>query len=94
MSLDEQFQEAVDLIRNGKAQQGSATTDEKLKLYGLYKQANDGDVQGARPGMLSFEGRSKWDAWKAVEGKSAEDAKQEYIDEVNRQKEVYNIVVQ
>ena len=51
-----------------------------LKIYALYKQATDGDVQGKRPGFTDMVGRAKWDAWKAVEGKPAKDAMQAYVD--------------
>ena len=54
-----------------------------LKLYGMYKQATKGDCTGARPGMLDFVRRAKYDAWKALEGNSQDDAKQQYIDYVN-----------
>ncbi len=51
-----------------------------LKIYSLYKQATEGDVQGKRPGFTDLVGRAKYDAWAAVQGKSAEDAMQEYVD--------------
>jgi len=51
-----------------------------LRLYALYKQATEGDVQGKRPGMMDIKGRAKYDAWAAVEGLSADDAMQEYVD--------------
>ena len=51
-----------------------------LRLYALYKQATEGDVQGKRPGMMDIKGRAKHDAWAAVEGLSADDAMQEYVD--------------
>ncbi|HRI89908.1 MAG TPA: acyl-CoA-binding protein [Candidatus Hydrogenedentes bacterium] len=53
-----------------------------LKLYGLYKQSTKGDCTGARPGLLDFVGRAKYDAWKAIEGISLDEAKQKYIDYV------------
>jgi acyl-CoA-binding protein len=52
----------------------------KLQLYALYKQSTEGDVQGARPGMMDFVGRAKYDAWKELSGKSLDEAKQAYID--------------
>ncbi|KAK6498913.1 hypothetical protein TWF481_011483 [Arthrobotrys musiformis] len=55
------------------------TQDELLKLYGLFKQANVGDVNTERPGMMDFQGKYKWDAWKSEEGKSQEEAEAEYI---------------
>ena len=51
-----------------------------LKLYSLYKQATEGDVQGKRPGMMDIKGRAKYDAWAEVEGLSADDAMQQYVD--------------
>ena len=56
------------------------SNDMLLKLYALFKQATEGDVQGDRPGMMDFKGRAKFDAWAAIEGMSAEDAMQEYVD--------------
>ena len=53
--------------------------DIMLQLYALYKQANEGDVTGDRPGFADFEGRAKFDSWNKLQGKSGEDAKQEYI---------------
>lgn len=51
-----------------------------LKIYSLYKQATEGDVQGKRPGLMDMVGRAKYDAWAAIEGKSADDAMKEYVD--------------
>ncbi|CAM9241459.1 unnamed protein product [Hapterophycus canaliculatus] len=58
------------------------SNDRKLKLYGLFKQINIGDCNTSRPGMLDPKGKAKWDSWKGVEGKSKEDAANEYADEV------------
>ena len=51
-----------------------------LKIYALYKQATEGDVEGKRPGFTDMVGRAKFDAWAAVKGKSTDDAMQEYVD--------------
>ena len=51
-----------------------------LKIYSLYKQATEGDVEGKRPGFTDMVGRAKYDAWAAVTGKSKDEAMQEYID--------------
>jgi diazepam-binding inhibitor (GABA receptor modulating acyl-CoA-binding protein) len=51
-----------------------------LQLYALYKQATEGDVEGKRPGFTDMVGRAKFDAWAAIKGKSAAEAKQEYVD--------------
>jgi diazepam-binding inhibitor (GABA receptor modulating acyl-CoA-binding protein) len=51
-----------------------------LKIYGLYKQATQGDVTEKKPGFGDMIGRAKWDAWNAVKGTSSDDAKQRYVD--------------
>jgi acyl-CoA-binding protein len=53
--------------------------DVKLKMYALYKQATQGDVQGKRPGFTNPVGRAKYDAWAEVSGMSTEDAEAAYI---------------
>ncbi|MFO1327084.1 MAG: acyl-CoA-binding protein [Rubrivivax sp.] len=51
-----------------------------LKIYSLYKQATEGDVQGKRPGFTDMVGRAKYDAWAAVQGKSTDEAMKAYVD--------------
>ena len=51
-----------------------------LKIYSLYKQATEGDVQGKRPGFTDMVGRAKFDAWAAVKGQSNDEAMQAYVD--------------
>ena len=48
------------------------------QVYALYKQATVGDVNVARPGMLDFKGKAKWDAWNTKKGMDQEKAKAEY----------------
>jgi acyl-CoA-binding protein len=52
---------------------------ELLDLYGLFKQATEGDVKGSRPGMLDLKGRAKFDAWTARKGMAPADAKARYV---------------
>jgi len=73
------FEAAADKVKNFKKDPGNAT---KLELYGWFKQAKVGDVQGSRPGMFSMQERAKWDAWEKVKGMSADDAKAKYIAKV------------
>ena len=51
-----------------------------LRIYSLFKQATEGDVAGKRPGFADLVGRAKYDAWAAVQGKSGDEAMQEYVD--------------
>jgi diazepam-binding inhibitor (GABA receptor modulator, acyl-CoA-binding protein) len=55
-----------------------------LELYGLYKQALEGDVSGSRPGMLDFKGRAKFDAWTSRKGLSKDQAMEAYVALVDR----------
>ncbi|KAB2019695.1 hypothetical protein ES319_D07G014100v1 [Gossypium barbadense] len=79
MGLVEDFQEHAN---KAKTLPPSTKDADKLILYGLYKQAMVGNVNTDRPGMLSPTDRAKWDAWKAVEGKTKEQAMTEYIAKV------------
>lgn len=54
-------------------------SSQKLKLYALFKQSSVGDCTGSRPGMMDFINRAKYDAWKALEGTSLDQAKEQYI---------------
>ena len=51
-----------------------------LKIYSLYKQATEGDVEGKRPGFTDMVGRAKFDAWTVQKGKAGPAAMQEYVD--------------
>ena len=76
------FDEAVTLSRTLPPPQ---PPDVLLALYGLFKQATDGDVAGERPGMLDFKGRAKWDAWASRRGMASDAAKAAYLAFVNVQ---------
>ncbi|WP_338844789.1 acyl-CoA-binding protein [Massilia sp. W12] len=58
-----------------------------LKMYALFKQGSNGDVEGKRPGFTDMVGRAKYDAWADLKGKSQDEAMQEYIDLVKELKE-------
>ena len=55
------------------------SNEQLLDLYGLYKQATEGDVSGSRPGMLDMKGRAKFDAWAGRKGTSKDDAMKKYV---------------
>lgn len=55
------------------------SNDRLLELYGLYKQATEGDVSGSRPGMLDLKGRAKFDAWSKRKGLSKDEAMKGYV---------------
>ncbi|KAF2746715.1 hypothetical protein M011DRAFT_477940 [Sporormia fimetaria CBS 119925] len=83
-SVDRVFSHAlntVNKIRTGAQKPPTAT---RLKLYGLYKQAMEGNVEGImeRPsgsGEEARNNREKWEAWKQQNGLSRTEAKRRYI---------------
>jgi diazepam-binding inhibitor (GABA receptor modulator, acyl-CoA-binding protein) len=77
MSVQAQFEQAVADSKNLPERPDNMTL---LKIYALYKQASEGDVEGTRPGFTDMVGRAKFDAWDALKGTSKEDAMQQYID--------------
>ncbi|MBN2498502.1 MAG: acyl-CoA-binding protein [Deltaproteobacteria bacterium] len=79
MDLDARFEDAAVRVKGLP----SASPDQLLKLYSLYKQGTLGDVAGKRPGMLDIRGRAKYDAWAARKGMGQDEAKQAYIDYVD-----------
>jgi diazepam-binding inhibitor (GABA receptor modulating acyl-CoA-binding protein) len=76
--LAKHFDEVAKKIKEvGKGQ--SLSNDDLLLMYGLYKQATAGDNTTSQPWAVQLEARAKWDAWTAHKGKSADQAKQEYV---------------
>ena len=57
-----------------------------LRIYALYKQASEGDVSGRRPGFTDLVGRAKYDAWAALQGTTADGARQAYVDLIKQLK--------
>lgn len=80
MSLEDDFAAAQQRI---KTLPSAPPPDKLLELYGLFKQSNQGDVSGKRPGMLDIRGRAKFDAWTSRKGMSQDEAKQAYVELVD-----------
>ncbi|WLF79817.1 hypothetical protein PVL30_003583 [Lodderomyces elongisporus] len=88
-SVDRVFVKAIATIRalSSRSNYGSLPrppAENRVKLYGLYKQATEGDVKGIMPRPVGFtpedEGaKKKWDAWKREEGLHKTEAKKRYI---------------
>lgn len=53
--------------------------DVLLKLYALYKQGSEGDVNGPKPGFFDFVGTAKYEAWAKLAGTAQDAAKKQYI---------------
>ena len=86
MELNQQFQAAADRVNNLP---GDAAAKYMTELYGLYKQATEGDVnmksgevdptaadQANGPAGLS---QAQWDSWNQFKGVPEEEAKRRYV---------------
>ena len=58
--------------------------ENKLKLYGLYKQATTGVCSTPKPGLTDFVGRAKWTAWSALGQLSQAEAQKQYVQTVEQ----------
>lgn len=77
MDLKQQFEAAAAASKMLPAKPDNETL---LKLYSLYKQGSQGDVQSDPPSNpFDFVGKAKYEAWSNLKGKPAEEAMKEYI---------------
>lgn len=84
MDLQQQFEAAATASKTLSQKPDNETL---LQLYSLYKQGTEGDVNTDPPSnMFDFVAKAKYDAWEKLQGKSREDAQQEYVALVNRLK--------
>jgi acyl-CoA-binding protein len=79
VDLKEQFEASIEKAK-GLPSQSNETL---LELYGLYKQATVGDVQGEAPSGFDFRGAAKYAAWEKKRGMTADEAMQAYIDRID-----------
>lgn len=84
MDIHESFKSALERVQT----LGSRPSNETLlKLYGLYKQATEGELKEDRPGGFDFKAIVKYDSWASLRGMSKEEAMQAYIDIVDSHSE-------
>lgn len=89
-SVDRVFVHALNTVKKiPKTGASRPPPSERLRLYGLYKQAMEGDVDGvmeqpvAGPGFTAEElqrERDKWDAWNSQKGLSRTESKRRYVE--------------
>ena len=86
MNIDEQFKAAAKKVDNLPP---SVAAEHMNELYGLYKQATEGDVN-MKPGEVNSSAadqpdgpvglsQAQWDSWNQFKGLPEEEAKQRYI---------------
>ena len=80
MNFEEAAQKIRDEGKHNPAVQG-LSNEKQLELYGLFKQANEGDNTTEHPGMMSMPAtKAKWNAWDSRKGMSKDEAKHAYIE--------------
>ena len=85
-NLDQQFQSAVNQVNNLPGDTAPALMTD---LYGLYKQATEGDHDMPKGEVAADEAETpsgpaglsqgQWDSWSKCKGMSPEDAKRQYV---------------
>ena len=85
-TLDQQFQAATALVDNLPANTAPALMTD---LYGLYKQATEGDHdmpkgevaadEAEKPSGPAGLSQAQWDSWSKCKGMSQEEAKRQYV---------------
>jgi len=55
------------------------TEDQRLRFYGLFQQAQFGDITTTKPALINPAGRSKWEAWKQYQGMPSPQAMEVYV---------------
>ena len=77
MELKQQFETAV---KESKELSSKPANETLLKLYYLYKQATDGDVNTDPPSNpFDFVNKAKHEAWTNLKGKTKDEAMQQYV---------------
>ncbi|KAM6455508.1 acyl-CoA-binding domain-containing protein 6 [Liasis olivaceus] len=87
LNLTEQFERAAQRVPTLVA---AASKEQLLYLYARYKQVKCGSCNVPKPGFFDFEGKQKWEAWKALGETSLEQAMREYIDTVKKLDPTWN----
>jgi len=77
MDIQKAFEDAAAKSRSLPNQ----SNENLLKIYGLYKQATEGDVNIEKPtNFFDIAGIAKFNAWEELKGLTKETAMQKYVD--------------
>ncbi|MDR5833650.1 acyl-CoA-binding protein [Caballeronia sp. LZ034LL] len=75
--IEQQFAQAQTDVTELPERPGNLTL---LRLYALFKQGSLGDIQGEKPGFTDIAGKFKFEAWEALKGTPADEAKARYVE--------------
>jgi diazepam-binding inhibitor (GABA receptor modulating acyl-CoA-binding protein) len=82
--LNTQFEQASEDAKSLSEKPDNQTL---LRIYGLYKQGSEGDINRDKPSMTDMVGFAKWSAWNKLKDTEQDDAKQNFIDLIESLKE-------
>jgi diazepam-binding inhibitor (GABA receptor modulator, acyl-CoA-binding protein) len=77
--MEDEFKKAIEKVKTK-----NPSDNEKLELYGLYKQINFGNNNESKPWSYQIEKSYKWQAWKNNKDLTKEQAMKLYIELVNK----------
>lgn len=84
-SDEELFRLSIKFIESGGLAGADLSNEDKLELYGYYKQAEDGPCNTPKPSAFKVVDSAKWKAWKKMNNMPKEEARRRYL---GREKEM------
>lgn len=85
MTTEEQFQAAVNVIRNLPKNGAYQPSNEvMLRFYAYYKQATEGSCQQPKPAFWEVVKKAKWEAWTRLGNMSRTEAMNNYVEELKK----------
>ncbi|XP_003708341.1 uncharacterized protein LOC100876599 isoform X2 [Megachile rotundata] len=85
MTTEEQFQAAVNVIRNLPKNGAYQPSNEvMLRFYAYYKQATEGPCEQPKPAFWEVIKKAKWDAWTRLGNMSRTEAMNNYVEELKK----------
>ena len=89
MNLQAQFKLATQHLQRGAVEKASEV--QRWRMYGLSKQANEGNCKIPSPPSADVKAKWKWDAWNNFKGLSPEDAMKAFVAEVSKVDSAFKI---
>ena len=68
LPLETEFHNYLDYIKTNDHVIQKQSTDDKLRIYALAKQAQFGDNTDPKPSTFDLKEKKKWEAWDAIKG--------------------------
>lgn len=79
-NIEKEFEKSLNEVKNLKK---TPDDEELLILYGLYKQATEGNCNIEKPSFFNIKANRKYESWKEYEDVDEKKAMKYYVREVN-----------